>query len=143
VKNGIVVVTAAALVVAACSSGPAPFKPARGVLPPGTAHVTIDDRYADTNGAVQCAAVGSLTTIKAGDENSGETVMVSEAKKLTVEFVRIRNLNGFTGDYNRGLEGDAAVAMTRSTYHVTGTALGFNPKSIKPTTQPFTIEVAC
>jgi lipoprotein LpqH len=143
VKNGIVVITAAALVVAGCSSGTPPFKAAPGVLPPGTAEVTIDGRHADTNGAVQCAPVGSSTTITAGDESSGATVMVSEGKRLTVEFVRIRNLNGFTGDYNLGLEGDAAVALTRSTYLVTGTALGFNPKSIKPTTHPFTIQVAC
>jgi hypothetical protein len=92
---------------------------------------------------VQCVAVDSLTTIKAGDESSGVTVLVSNAEKLTVELVRIRNLNGFTGNYNLGLEGDAAAALRGATYHITGSALGYGPISIKPTTHPFRIEVAC
>jgi hypothetical protein len=84
-----------------------------------------------------------LTTITAGSEASGVTVMVSNKGKLAAEFVRIRNLNGFTGDYNRHLGGDATVALTESTYHIAGTAFGYGPKSPVPTTQPFTIEVAC
>jgi lipoprotein LpqH len=145
-NNVVVVVASAALVVVGgvgCSSEPAPFKPARGVLRPGTAYITVDGERAATSGAVRCAAFGSLTTIEAGDESSGATVMVSGADRFTVKFVRIRNLNGFTGDYNLGLDGDAAVALTDATYHITGTALGYSPKSIEPTTRPFKIEVAC
>jgi lipoprotein LpqH len=82
-------------------------------------------------------------TIKTGDDTAGTTVMVSSEDKLTVEFVRIRNLNGFSGDYNLSLEGSAAVVLNETTYDITGIALGYGPKSIAPTTKPFTIKVAC
>jgi ipoprotein LpqH len=143
-KTTIVAVTFATLVIggsAGCSSGSARPKP--GVLPPGTAQFTIDGKDAGTTGAVQCAAVESLTTIKTGDDAAGTTAMVSQKGKLAVEFVRIRNLIGFSGDYNLNLEGSAAVALTDTTYDITGTALGFSPTSIAPTTKPFTIKVAC
>jgi hypothetical protein len=145
VKNRIVVVTAAMLAfggTAGCSSEPAHSKLMRNALPPGTAHLTIDGEDAGTTGA-ECAAVEWLTTIKIGEESSGATVLVSNAEKLTVELVRIRNLDGFTGNYNLNLEGDAAVALHGATYHITGTALGYVPTAIAPTTQPFKIEVAC
>jgi len=69
--------------------------------------------------------------------------MVSNARKLAIEFVRIRNLDGFTGDYDRGLGGDATVGLTENTYHIAGAAFGYGTKSPEPTTQPFTIKVAC
>lgn len=144
-KAPIVAVNIAALLIvgsAACSSGPPHANPKRGVLPPGTARLTIDNDAATTE-SVQCAAVDSSTTMRTGDNTAGAMVMISNSKKLTVEFVRIRNLNGFTGDYNRNLEGDASAALTDATYHITGTALGYTPKSIAPTQHPFAIEVAC
>jgi ipoprotein LpqH len=143
----IVTVTVAALVTggsAACSSDPPPAKPKRGVLPPGTARLTIDGNDAGTTGSVECAAVDSRTTIRTGNDSSGVTVLLSNAAKLTVEFVRIRNLNGFSGDYNLGLGNEAAAALTESTYHITGTALGYrSPESIAVAPQQFAIEVTC
>ena len=124
-----------------CSSGSA--KPKPGTLPAGTARVTIDGRDAGTTAAVQCADVRWTTTIKTGDDAAGTTAMLSEKGKTTVEFVRIRNLNGFSGDYNLNLDGSAAVAVTDATYDITGTVRGFGPTSIAPTTKPFTIKVAC
>jgi ipoprotein LpqH len=144
VKKGIVLAASAAAVIGVavgCSSGS--VKPKRGVLPPGTAHLTIDGKDAGTTGAVHCDAVESLMTIKTGDDAVGTTAMVSQKGKLAVEFVRIRNLNGFSGDYNLDLEGSAAVALTDTTYDITGTAMGFSPTSIAPTTKPFTIKVVC
>jgi hypothetical protein len=145
-KNGMVTVTASLvlLVIGAaggCSSGSA--KPKPGVLPPATAQLTIDGKDAGSTGAVHCAAVESLLTIKTGDDAAGSTAMVSQKGKLAVEFVRIRNLNGFSGDYNLNLDGSAAVALTDNTYDITGTVRGFGPTSIAPTTTPFTINVAC
>jgi hypothetical protein len=145
-KTTIVAVTIAALVTggsAGCSSGSANVKPKRGVLPPGTARLTINDNDAGTADSVQCSVVDSSTTIRTGDPTAGVMVLLSNAARLTVEFVRIRNINGFSGDYNLGLGGDAAAALTDSTYHITGTALGYSPKSIAPATQRFTIEVTC
>jgi len=145
VKNRVALIAAAALIIgggAACSSPSA--KRAPGTLPPGTAQLTVDGKELPPTRAVECAPPEEyLTTITAGNDASGVTVMVSNKGKLAAEFVRIRNLNGFTGDYNRHLGGDATVALTESTYHIAGTAFGYGPKSPVPTTQPFTIEVAC
>jgi ipoprotein LpqH len=145
VKNRVALIAAAALIIgggAACSSPSA--KRAPGTLTPGTAQLTIDGKELPPTRAVECApAEEYLTTITAGNEASGVTMMVSNKGKLAAEFVRIRNLNGFTGDYDRHLGGDATVALTESTYHIAGTAFGYGPKSPTPTTQPFTIEVAC
>jgi hypothetical protein len=69
--------------------------------------------------------------------------MVSDAGKLNVKFVRIRNVNGFSGDYDFGLDGNAQVVMSDTTYDINGTAVGYSPKSIQPTEQRFRIEVAC
>ena len=142
----VVFIAATALVIGGsvgCSSGH-PAKPNPGVLPPGTAQLTIDGKDLPTTNAVECApAEQELTTIKTGDDGSGTTVMVSNGKKLTVEFVRIRNLSGFSGDYDRGLGGTATVALTENTYHITGAAFGYGPKSHVPTTEPFTITVSC
>jgi lipoprotein LpqH len=146
-KTITVAVTVAALVTggsAGCSSGPPPAKPRHGVLPAGTARLTIDGNDAGTTGSVECAAVDSVTTIRTGDNSAGVTVGLSNAAKLTVDYVRIRNLNGFSGDYNLGLVGDAAAAaLTESTYHITGAAFGFKGDAIAPTTQQFAIEVTC
>ena len=145
VKNRVALIAAAALIIgggAACSSPSA--KRAPGTLTPGTAQLTVDGKELPPTRAVECAPPEEyLTTITAGSEASGVTVMVSNKGKLAAEFVRIRNLNGFTGDYDRHLGGDATVALTESTYHIAGTAFGYGPKSPVPTTQPFTIEVAC
>ena len=145
-RKRVVNIAAAALVIgsgAACSSEH-PAKPIPGVLPPGTAQLSIDGKDLPTNHAVECApAEQSLTTIKTGDGASGATAMVSNAEKLTVEFVRIRNLSGFSGDYDRGLKGTATVALTQNTYRITGSAFGYGPRSHVPTTESFTIMVAC
>jgi hypothetical protein len=127
----------------ACSSNPV-AQPAPGTLPAGTANLSIDGKDIPTVRAVDCEPPEqAFTTIKTGDDNSGATVMISNAGKLTVEFVRIRNLDGFTGDYNRGLGGDATVALTGTTYQIAGAAFGYGPKSPEPTTAPFTIKVSC
>jgi lipoprotein LpqH len=143
----IVAVTVAALMgggSAGCSSDPPPAKAKRGTLPPGTARLTIDGNDARTSESVQCAAVGSRTTIRTGDDKSGVTVLLSNRAKLTVELVRIRNLDGFSGDYNLGLGDEATAALTESTYHISGTALGYrSPQSSAVATQPFAIEVTC
>jgi ipoprotein LpqH len=146
-KYMIVAVTVAALMAggsAGCSSDPPPAKPKRGTSPPGTARITIDGKDAGTTTSVECGAVGSRTTIRTGDETSGVTILLSDQSRLTVELVRIRNLDGFSGDYNAGLGDQATAALTESTYHISGTALGYrSPESIAVATQPFAVEVTC
>lgn len=144
-RNIVVGLAATALMVsvsAGCSSD-SPPKAKRGTLPPGTAQLSIDGADLGTTEAVRCSDIAWSTTITTGDDNRGATVMVSSAAKLVVESVQIRDLNGFTGNYNRGLAGDASVALINATYHITGNALGYEPTSIAPTTRPFDIKVAC
>jgi lipoprotein LpqH len=144
VKNGMAVVAggaAIALIAAGCSTHfPAPKA---GVLRPGTSQLTIDGEDAPTNGTVNCTSIESMTTIKSGDDAAGATAMVSNKGKLIVEFVRIRNLNGFSGDYNRGLEGSATAALHGAVYDINGTVRGYSQKLIVPTTLPFTLKIAC
>ena len=145
-KNRVALIAAAGLIIgggAACSFGNHPAKRAPGTLTPGTAQLTIDGKELPPTGAECAPPEEYLTTITTGSQASGVTVLVSNKGKLAAEFVRIRNLNGFSGDYDRHLGGDATVALTESTYHIAGTAFGYGPKSPVPTTQPFTIEVAC
>jgi ipoprotein LpqH len=146
VKNRVALIAAAALMIGcgtACSFGNHSTKRAPGTLTSGTAQLTIDGKELPPTGAECAPAEEYLTTITTGSEASGVTVMVSNKGKLAAEFVRIRDLNGFTGDYDRHLGGDATVALTENTYHIAGTAFGYGPKSPVPRTQPFTIEVAC
>ncbi|CQD18150.1 hypothetical protein BN1232_04130 [Mycobacterium lentiflavum] len=145
--NRVALVAAATLVIggsAGCSSE-ALAEQAAGTLPPGSAQVTIDGSELSTIKSVQCAPPERhLSTISAGSSDSGLTLMVSNAGKLTVEFVRIRNLAGFSGDYNRGLAAhDATVLLNDSTYQIAGAAVGYGPNSPEPTTTPFTIKVSC
>lgn len=135
---------AAALMIggsAACAAGRAATEQG---LAPGTARISIDGAALPVTHAVECApAEQAYTTMTTGDGNSGTIMMVSNAGKLAVEFVRIRNLNGFSGDYNRGLGDDASVTLSGITYQISGVAHGFGPGSPEPTNEPFTIKLAC
>ena len=144
--NGRSLVVAVAVVViagAGCSAHAA-NKRTPGTLPAGTAELSVDDDTARVTTAVRCESIEWLRTIKTGDEASGVSVMLSNAKKLVAEFVRFRDFDGFTGSYDRHLQGEAAVAMTGNTYRIAGTAVGYN--NVKPTaraTEPFELRVSC
>ncbi len=144
----ILIIVAATLMIggsAACSSEGLSAKQDAATLAPGTAKLTIDGKDLPTTRVVHCAPPEQyMTTITTGDDASGATVMVSNAGRLTVELVRIRNLDGFTGGYNRGLSGgDATVALTDSTYNFAGAVSGYGTKSPEATTAAFTIKVSC
>jgi ipoprotein LpqH len=144
--NGKSVVVAVAVVMigaAGCSSHPA-TKSAPGTLPPGTAELSVNGRTTRVTDAVQCESIDWLRTIKTGDEASSVIVMLSNAKKLAAEFVRFQNFDGFTGSYDRHLQGEAAVAMTGPTYRIAGTAVGYaDAAPTRRTTEPFELRVSC
>jgi ipoprotein LpqH len=130
-------------VTAGCSSDQAaPARP--GVLPPGTAVLTVDGKDVGTTYSVRCESIGWMTRIHTDLHASGVSAMLSNANKLKAEFVRLQDLDGFTGSYEHALQGEAAVTMTGPTYHITGAALGFNksePTRLKAET--FSIKVSC
>lgn len=128
---------------AGCSSHPA-IKAAPGTLPPGTAELSVDGSTARVTDAVQCESSDWMRTIKTGSDDAGVTVMLSNAKTLVAEFVRFHDFDGFTGSYDRHLQGRAAVAMTGSTYRIAGTAVGYaDAKPTERTTAPFELRVSC
>jgi lipoprotein LpqH len=130
-------------VTAGCSSDQAaPARP--GVLPPGTAVLSIDGKDVGKTYSVRCESIDWMTRIHTDLHASGVSAMLSNADKLKAEFVRLENLDGFTGSYEHALQGEAAVTMTGPTYHITGAALGFNksePTRLKAET--FSIKVSC
>lgn len=129
---------------ASCSSQPAPFKPEPEVLAAGTAQLTVNGEDAGSTEAVLCATTKYLTTIKIGDGSpAAAAAVVSNADRLTVEGVRIHDLHDFTGSYDRGLGGNAQVTLAGSTYHISGTAEGFNAGKPSRTTESFAITVSC
>jgi ipoprotein LpqH len=143
VRSVVVAVAVVVIGAAACSSPPV-IKVARGTLPAGTAELSVDGKPTRVTDAVRCDTTDWLTTIKTGDEASGVIVMVSNANKLVAEFVRFRNFDGFTGSYDRHLQGGAAVAMTGPTYRIAGTAVGYaGAKAIDRTTEPFELRISC
>ena len=130
-------------VIAGCSSEQAaPARP--GVLPPGTAVLTVDGKDVGKTYSVRCESIDWMTTIKTKLETSGVSAMLSNANRLKAEFVRFHNLDGFTGSYEREQQGEATVTMTGPTYHITGAALGFNTaKPTELTAETFTVNVSC
>jgi lipoprotein LpqH len=130
-------------VTAGCSSNQAaPARP--GVLPPGTAVLSIDGKDVGETYSVRCESIDWMTRIHTDLHASGVSAMLSNANKLKAEFVRLEDLDGFTGSYEHALQGEASVTMTGPTYHITGAALGFNksePTRLKAET--FSIKVSC
>jgi len=126
-----------------CSSHP-PIKSAPGTLPAGTAELSVNGGTARVTHSVQCESIDWLRTIRTGHEDAGVSLMLSNAKKLVAEFVRFSNFDGFTGSYDRHLQGEAAVVMTGPTYRIAGTAVGFaGAKATERTTEPFELRVSC
>jgi hypothetical protein len=138
-------IAAAAATCAACSSEPTAAPLPEGVLPAGTAQISIDGRDGGTTHEVQCSSMGFQTAITTGNDTSGVTALVSGGDQLTAESVGIRDLAGFTGNYSAGLgEPAAEVTMAGPTYVITGTATGFRTDAASFTTDgKFTIKVAC
>ena len=94
--------------------------------------------------SVRCESIDWMTRIHTDLHAAGVSAMVSNANKLKADFVRLQDLDGFTGSYEHALQGEAAVTMTGATYHITGAALGFNksePTRLKAET--FSIKVSC
>jgi hypothetical protein len=112
-------------------------------LPPGAAQLRISGKDVRSSNSVHCEVDGYLTTLTIANEPYRMTAMVSNAGKLKLEWVRIHDLNGFTGSYSSGLNGNAEVTMTGPTYVVTGNAYGSNVDNPKMITNPFEMKIAC
>ena len=131
--------------LAGCSSDPPRYRPPEGELVAGTAQITVNGRDVGVTDDVTCSTTGPLSTITADDDGSGVTAMVSDEDALSAEFVRITDLGGFTGSYNKGLDDETAtVTMTGRTYDISGTADGFDTDAPSfRASGTFAIRVSC
>lgn len=138
-------IAAAVATCAACSSEPKAAPLPEGALAAGTAQITVDGRDGGTTHDVQCSAMGFQTAITTGNDTSGTTALISGGGELTAESVGIRDVAGFTGNYNAGLgEAAAEVTMTGPTFVISGTATGFRTDAASFTADgKFTLRVSC
>jgi ipoprotein LpqH len=132
-----------AVALAGCSGEePAPRPP--GNLPAGTAEISIESAALGSTKDVSCSSNGSVTTITTGNETAGTTSAVDNSDGLTVQYVEMRNIDGFTGSYWADLGSEAEVKMAENAFHITGAATGFDDsKPSARATKAFSISVAC
>jgi ipoprotein LpqH len=140
VEKGVCAVAAAVLILSGCAPGRA-AAPASGALPPGTAKLAVDGKQIGNTYSVRCESIDWMTRIDVDLHDAGVSAMLSRAEKLTTEFVRLHDVDGFTGSYERSRQGEASVTMSGPTYQIAGTAMGFNKD--RPRAETFTLTVSC
>jgi hypothetical protein len=101
-------------------------------MPRKAARVTIDGATHTARPAA-CSQIQSYRTIDIGDQNGQpEAVVVLSGDRVIPQWVKIRNIDGFTGSFWLGGVGDAHADVTNSAYTISGNAYGINsgnPKS--------------
>lgn len=128
--------------VAGCAT--AKQAPQPGVLPPGTAVLSIDGKDIGTTYSVSCQSVDWMTRIHTDLRSAKVSAMLSSADTLKAEFVRFRDVDGFSGSYEHALQGEASVTITGRTYHIVGAALGFNDaERTRMKAETFAFSVSC
>jgi hypothetical protein len=92
-----------------------------------------------------CSQVQSYRTIDIPDRDGHvEAVVLLSASRAIPQWVKIRNIDGFTGSYWQGGVGEAHVDVSNSAYTITGSAYGINSSNPnKVVTTDFTITASC
>ncbi|MEE3064474.1 MAG: lipoprotein LpqH [Actinomycetota bacterium] len=112
--------------------------------PRAAAHLTI-------NGAAHaarppaCTQLQSYRTINIPDRDGQvEAVVLLSADRAIPQWVKIRNVDGFTGSFWQGGVGDAHVDVANRAYTITGSAYGINSSNPnKVITTDFKITAEC
>ncbi len=112
--------------------------------PRKAARVTIDGATHTTPPAA-CSQLQSYRTIDIGDPNGHiEAVVVLSGNRAIPQWVKIRNVDGFTGSFWQGGVGDARAEVINSAYTMTGSAYGINSSNPnKVVTTDFKITAEC
>ena len=112
-----------------------PLKPAR---------VTIDGATHTTRPAA-CSQIQSYRTIDISDRNGHlEAVVTLSGDRVIPEWVKIRDIDGFTGSFWHGGVGNAHAELTNTAYTITGSAYGINSNNPnKVVTTEFKIAADC
>ena len=131
---------AVAVVLVASAAGCA----APPTTPRAAAHLSIDGASHAARPAA-CSQVQSYRTIDIPDRDGQvEAVVLLSASRVIPQWVKIRNVDGFTGSFWQGGVGDAHADMTNSAYTITGSAYGINSSNPnKVITTDFKITAEC
>jgi hypothetical protein len=140
VQNRFVTTAGLALVVVGAVSGCGSGE----TVPKKAAHVSIDGN-AHTARPPACSQVEAYRTIDIRDRDGQvQAVVLISGDRVLPQFVKIRNVDGFTGSYYEGGVGAAHVDLAKNTYTITGSASGINSNNPnKVVTTDFKISAEC
>ncbi len=94
--------------------------------PRKAARLTIDGATHTTR-PPSCSQNQQYRTIDIKDRDGGvEAVVLTSGYRVMPQWVKIRNVDGFTGSFWEGGVGDAHADVTNDAYTITGSAYGIN-----------------
>jgi hypothetical protein len=113
-------------------------------VPRKAARVTIDG-VTHTTRPPDCRQDQGYRTIDIRDQNGEvEAVVLFSGYRAMPQWVKIRNVDGFTGSFWQGGVGDAHADVTNRSYTITGSAYGINNSNPNKTvTTDFKISAEC
>jgi len=108
------------------------------------AHLTIDGATHTTRPPA-CSQMQSYRTIDIRDRDGQvEAVVLLSGYRAIPQWVKIRNVDGFTGSFWQGGVGSAHADVTNSAYTIAGSAYGINSGNPnKVITTDFKISAEC
>ena len=113
---------AVAFVVVACAAGCGQAE----ATPRKAAHLTIGGAIHTTRPPA-CSQLQSYRTIDIRDQSGQvEAVVLLSGYRAIPQWVKIRNIDGFTGSFWQGGVGDAHADLTNGAYTISGSAYGIN-----------------
>jgi hypothetical protein len=140
VRNRLVARAAGALVIVGSIAGCGSAE----TIPRHAARLTIDGNT-HTARPPACSQLQGYRTIAIPDHDGQvEAVVLLSGERVTPQWVKIRNISGFTGSFWSGGVGDAHVDLAQNTYTITGSAYGIsNSNPNKVVTTDFKIIAEC
>lgn len=139
-QNRLVAKAGVALVVVATIAGCADAE----TIPRKAARLTIDGNTHSTRPPA-CSQDQSYRSIDIREHDGRvEAVVLVSGERVIPQWVKIRNIAGFTGSAWQGGVGDAHVDLAKNTYTITGSASGINSNNPnKVVTEDFKITAEC
>jgi hypothetical protein len=138
VDSRIIAVAGAVLVagLGACSTPPA-------AVGTHTARVSINGKNISPPPAIRCIQQGWNWLVETPDKESGFRAAISTGDKITAQSVEIRGLDGFTGAFWEGTNGDGKATVDNGRITISGTAQGEFEGNSDEATATFDIETKC
>jgi hypothetical protein len=140
VHDRLVARAAVALVLVATTAGCGTAE----TIPRHAARLTIDGNTHTTRPPA-CSQLQGYRTIDILDHDGRvEAVVLLSGERVIPQWVKIRNVGGFTGSFWQGGVGDAHVDLVQNAYTITGSAYGINNSNPnKVVTTDFKITAEC